>query len=77
MDKQLLQDELLLGQLLDLVKKFTIGFRADDERPAGSTLRKIPNSSLPDLGDGAQDAMKVFKKPTAPYSNLCYVYNVR
>ena len=67
MDKQLLQDELLLGQLLDLVKKFTIGFRADDERPAGSTLRKIPNSSLPDLGDGAQDAMKVFGEQWQDY----------
>ena len=61
MDKQLEQDELLLGSLLDLVKKFAIGFRADDERPAGSTLRDIPVSRLPDLGDGAQGAMKVFK----------------
>lgn len=60
MDKQLQQDELLLGELLDLVKKSTIGFRADDERPAGSTLRTVPDSSLPDLGDGARDAMKVF-----------------
>ena len=60
MDKQLQQDESRLSQLLDQVKEFTIGFRADDERAAGSTLRTIPETRLPDLGDGAQDAMKVF-----------------
>jgi glutamate/tyrosine decarboxylase-like PLP-dependent enzyme len=67
MDNQLLQDELLLGQLLDLVKKFTIGFRADDERPAGSTLREVPDFHLPDLGDGAQEAMKVFGEQWQDY----------
>jgi hypothetical protein len=61
MDKQLLQDESLLGNLLDQVKKFTVGFRADGERSAGSTLRTTPDFSLPNLGDGAQDAMKVFE----------------
>lgn len=67
MDKQLLQDELILGQLLDLVKRFAIDFRADDERPAGSTLREVPDSHLPDLGDGAQEAMKVFGEQWQDY----------
>ncbi len=61
MDKQLRQDELQLSQLLKQVKKIAIGFRADNERPAGSTLRTVPDASLPDLGDGAQGAMKVFE----------------
>ncbi|MFT7120146.1 MAG: glutamate/tyrosine decarboxylase-like PLP-dependent enzyme [Neolewinella sp.] len=67
MDKQLLQDELLLGQLLDLVKEFAIGFRADDDKPAGSILREVPVSLLPDLGDGARDAMKVFEEQWKDY----------
>lgn len=61
-DKQLQQDELVLSDLLNLARKFAIGFRADDEKTAGSTLRELPDPGLPDLGGGAQDAMKVFKE---------------
>jgi glutamate/tyrosine decarboxylase-like PLP-dependent enzyme len=60
MDKQLLLDELHLDQLLESVKQFTIYSRADNERPVGSTLREIPEVTLPQVGGGAQDAMKVF-----------------
>ncbi|TXF88828.1 aspartate aminotransferase family protein [Neolewinella aurantiaca] len=67
MDKQLLQDELSLASLLEQVKQYTIGFRADDERPAGGTLRTVPEFSLPALGGGAQDAMKVFGEQWQDY----------
>jgi len=66
-DKQLQQDELQLNDLLDQAKRFAIGFRTDDERPAGSTLREIPHFGLPDLGGGAQDAMKVFEEQWQQY----------
>lgn len=67
MDNQLQQDELLLGILLDKVKQFSLGFRGHDALATGSSLRKIPVTILPGLGDGARDAMKVFEEQWRKY----------
>lgn len=67
MDKQLLHDEQQLGDLIDQVKGFARSFRADDGLPAGASLDAIPEVVLPQVGAGAQDAMKVFEEQWKPY----------
>lgn len=67
MDKQLQEDERLLGELLDRVKEFTLQFRSDAKHPAGSVLREVPDTLLRDLGDGARDAMRVFEDRWGEY----------
>jgi len=55
-------DERNLGQLLGLAQTYALDFRADEERPAGSTLKDIPAGALPDSGGGARDVMRVFQE---------------
>lgn len=67
MDKQFITDENQLSELLHEVRDFARGFRSDDSWPAGSTLTKIPEESLPLVGAGAQDAMEGFLQQWVPY----------